>query len=324
MKKVSILALHSAMAGSVMGPMDIFSQVGVSWNYIFGQDAAPFFDVKIVSMDGQPVTCFNSLVIQPHQSAHDVDTTDLIIVAAFANVERVIQSCQDAANWLKGQHAKGATIASVCLGSFLLAETGLLNGKSATTHWGYAHSFQRRYPQVRLKPEQIITDEGDLLCSGTYGSYIDLSFYLIDRYCGRTKALESSKCMLHDRDRTSQAAYAVYRPAQHQDSKIISSQKWIENNYSQPIDLDDLACKCGMGRRTFERRFKTALGMTPFLYAQRMRIEAAKAYLETTDNTFEEIAYQVGYENSSFFRKIFIKHTGLKPKEYQRKFQQVA
>ena len=302
--------------------MDIFSQAGLGWNYIFGLNPEPYFDVKIASMDGKPITCFNGLTIMPHLCAHDIKTTDLIIVSSFMDISQILNSAKEPVAWLKKHCRNGATIASICVGSFLLAATGLLNGKSATTHWGYVREFQKRYPQVRLKPDQIITDEGNLLCSGAWNSYLDLSLYLVERYCGRKTALECAKTIIHDLDRRSQAPYSVSRfDHDHHDSQILNAQKWIERNYAQAIDLNDLASSCAMSRRTFERRFKAVAGITPLLYVQRIRIEAAKSLLENTNHTFDEITFQVGYDNTSFFRKLFINHTGLRPKEYQKKFQ---
>lgn len=310
------------MAGSVMGAMDVFSQAGLGWNYIFGLNPEPCFDVKIVSMDGKPVTCFNGLTITPHLCAQDIEATDLIIVSSFMDIPQILNSSKEPVAWLKKHYRNCATIASVCVGSFLLAETGLLDGKSATTHWGYVREFQKRYPLVRLEPNRTITDEGNLLCSGAWNSYLDLSLYLVERYCGRKTALECAKIILHDLDRRSQAPYSVYRfDHDHHDLQILDAQKWIERNYAQAIDLNSLASSCAMSRRTFERRFKAVAGITPLLYAQRMRVEAAKSLLENTNHTFDEISFQVGYDNTSFFRKLFIHHTGLRPKEYQKKFQ---
>ncbi len=310
------------MAGSVTGTMDIFSQAGLGWNYIFGLNPEPYFDVKIVSMDGKQVTCFNGLKVMPHLCAHDIKATDLIIVSSFMDIAQILASSKEPAAWLKKHHRNGATIASICVGSFLLAETGLLNGKRATTHWGYVREFQKRFPRVRLEPNQIITDEGNLLCSGAWNSYQDLSLYLVERYCGRKTALECAKTIIHDLDRHSQAPYSVYRfDHEHHDAQILDAQKWIERNYSQAIDLNHLATSCAMSRRTFERRFKAVAGITPLLYVQNIRIEAAKSLLENTSHTFDEISFQVGYDNTRFFRKLFTRHTGLRPREYQKKFR---
>ncbi len=321
MKKISILALDNSIASSVMGTMDIFCQAGLTWNYIVGKDPASYFEVEIVTQDGKPVTGLNRAKVYPHRSASEVKSTDVIIISSFSDFETLTTN-RGSIDWLKKHYDRGTTIASVCVGSFLLAETGLLDGKLATTHWGFAGEFKQRYPQIKLRPKRVITDEGNLLCSGACSSYIDLSMYLIERYCGRDVAMQCSKTMLHDFGRSSQAPYAIYQfQKDHGDSQIIDAQKWIEKNYAENCNINSIAKESGMSLRAFERRFKTATGDTPIVYLQRIRVETAKSFLETNNQTFNEITYKVGYEDSSFFRKIFKKHTGLLPKEYRRKFQ---
>jgi transcriptional regulator GlxA family with amidase domain len=320
MKTVTILALETAMSVSVMGPMDIFSQVGYTYNYLMGSDPKPFFDVKIASLDGKPVTFFNNVKIIPHCGVEDVSSTDLLIIPSFLDFNALTLS-KDAGTWVRKQHHKGATIGGICGGTFLLAQTGLLDGKTATTHWGFVKEFKKRFPQVILQPEKLITDEGNLLCSGGCNSYIDLSVYLIERYCGRNVALQCSKTMLHDFARSTQAPYIVFQQNRdHNDAQILAIQKNIEEKYSNRFNSEKLARDFGMSRRTFERRFKKATGHTPVFYLQLIRVEAAKQMLESDFQPFDEIAYRVGYEDSNFFREVFIKHTGLSPSEYKTKF----
>lgn len=317
---VTILALDNVLASSVMGTMDIFCQTGATWNHIVGKDEISYFDVKIVTRDGKPVKSKNQTAIHPNCSISDIDMTDIIIISSFSDFH-TIETSGNAIDWLKKQNKKGSTIAGVCAGTYILAETGLLNGKTATTHWGFANDFKKRYPKVNLQPEKIITDEGNLLCSGGCNSYIDLSVYLVEKYCGRTTALESSKAMLHDIGRNSQEPYMVYQFSKnHTDSKIKSIQRWLEENYNQAIDMRNLAENFGLSRRVFERRFKAATGNSPLFYLQRSRVEAAKNLLETGSATFNEIAFRVGYEDVGFFRKLFKKHTHLLPKEYKARF----
>ncbi len=321
MKRITILAPDNAIASSVMGTMDIFCQAGLTWNYLFGKDPVSYFKVEIVTQDGRPVTCLNQAKIYPHCSALEVKSTDVIIISSFSDFN-TLNTSRRSINWIKKHYSNGATIASICVGSFLLAQTGLLNKKIATTHWGFADEFKQRYPQVKLRPERLITDEKNLLCSGACSSYIDLSIYLIRRYCGHEVAMECSKTMLHDYGRSSQSAYMVFQfKKDHGDSQIFKAQEWIEEKYMKNINIKLLAQSLGMSQRSLERRFKNATGDTPLLYLQRVRVGIAKRLLETDNQTFNEITYKVGYEDSSFFRKIFKKHTGLLPKDYKRKFQ---
>jgi transcriptional regulator GlxA family with amidase domain len=304
-----------------MGTMDIFCQAGLTWNYIFEKSPVSYFEVEIVTQDGKPTTCLNQVKVYPHRAATEVKATDVIIISSFSNFE-TLKTNKGSINWIRDHHNNGTTIASICVGSFLLAETGLLDGKIATTHWGFAREFKKRYPQIKLRPERLITDEGKLLCSGACSSYIDLSMYLIEQYCGREVAMECSKTMIHDFGRSSQSPYMVFQfQKDHNDSQIIAAQDWIEENYMKNFNIGSLAQNNGMSLRAFERRFKSATGDTPLFYLQRVRVEMAKRSLETDNQTFSEITYKVGYEDSSFFRKIFRKHTGLLPKEYRKKFQ---
>jgi len=324
MKNICLLALDNAISSSVMGTMDILCQAGLTWNYFFGKDPTPYFDVQIVTIDGKPVNCFNNTKLIPHKSILDIESTDAIIVSSFSDFD-TLKKYKKAESWLKENYEMGATIASVCVGSFVLAQTGLLDGKIATTHWGFAPEFIKRYPNVKLRPERLIADEERLISSGACSSYIDLSMYIIEKYCGKDIALECSKTMLHDFGRSSQSPYEVYLfNKNHGDNKIVDAQNWIEKNYFKSFNIDLIAKNSGMSLRAFERRFKEATGETPRTYIQQMRVETAKRMLETDNQTFNEITYKVGYEDSSSFRKLFQKHTGLLPKEYRRKFQPCA
>lgn len=321
MRRVTILALDNAVTSSVMGTMDVFSQVGVTYNLATGIAPEPRFDVEIVSLDGQPVFGFNQARIYPHRSAKDVEDTDLIIIGSFLDFE-TLSTCSAGLPWLRHHFERGATIASICSGAFFLAETGLLDGKRVTTHWGLVDEFRRRYTKVRLEPDLVIADEGRLLTSGACTSYLDLAVYLIERYCGNTVALQASKALLHDLSRSSQAPYSVYLPKRdHGDDQILSIQTSMEKDFAGDFDMNLLARNNGMSRRTFERRFKSATGDTPLVYLQRIRVEAAKQLLETERQTCDEVAYRVGYEDSGFFRRLFVKYTGLRPSDYQTKFR---
>ncbi|MBU2510773.1 helix-turn-helix domain-containing protein [bacterium] len=326
MKTVTILALTNTGASTVTGPMDVFHLAGILWNYSRGEKLTPFFNVEVVSDDGKPVRCLNRLLIEPHCSINDVKETDLILITSILDIDKTLKYQSEIFPWIKGHYEKGASIASVCTGTFVLAETGLLNGKTATTHWGYVEEFKSRYPQIKLKPDQMITDEGDLFCSGASNGCLDLSLYLVEKYCGHEIAVQCAKSMVIDLGRFSQAPYTSVLNFQksHNDEMVLLSQKYLEQHHRQQINLEEIASLHHVSRRTFERRFKTATGDTPLVYVQRVRIEAAKRYLESETLSFDEIAYQVGYEDASFFRKIFKKSTSLTPKEYKSRFKKYA
>jgi transcriptional regulator GlxA family with amidase domain len=325
LKTVTILAMRNTLASAVIGPMDVFAQAGIMWNYFHGQAITPRFDVKLVTTNGKPFKCLGGIRLVPDGSIHDVGDTDLIVVSSILDIDKTMRNQPEAVDWLIDRHRCGAHIATICSGAFVLAETGLLDGKTATTHWGFADQFRRRYPKVDLKPERLITDEGDLFCSGGYNAGLDLSLYLLEKYLGHDVALQASKSMITDINRTSQAPYAVFHfRKDHNDHRILDVQEWIEKNFDKNFNYDKLARRFGMSRRTMERRFKTATGETPLTYQQSLRVEAAKRLLEKGIRSFDEITYGVGYEDSSTFRKIFSKQTGLVPTEYRKKFQCVS
>ncbi len=321
MKKITILALDNSLSSSITGTMDIFSQAGLTWNTITGIEPRPFFEVEVVSREGRPVNCLNRLKINSHGPAEEVEKTDVIILSSIFDFS-TLDSDKALLPWLKHHHENGTTIAAICTGSFFLARTGLLDGKTATTHWGFANEFKSMYPGIHLLPRKLITDEGSLLCSGACNSHIDLSVYLIERYCGNRTAVECSKTMIHDYGRDSQAPYAVFRRSRdHHDKDIAAIQEFMEKNLEKPYQPETLANSFGMSRRTFERRFKNATGHTPLYYLHQIRVENVKLHLETSNRSFDEIAYQTGYEDSGFLRKVFKKHTGLLPSEYRGRFQ---
>ena len=280
------------------------------------------FQVEIVNPDGSPIHCANGLTISPHKSIHEAQDAQLIIVSGLWDVENVLANHQETIRWLAEQYQKGVNIASICTGAFVLAATGLLDGKDATTHWSAADVFRQLFPQVNLRPERLITDVGDLFCAGAFSACFDLSLYLVAKLAGYDMAARTAKMLIHDIGRVAQTPYFTFNyQRNHNDSSILQVQKKIEQAFSHQIDFNELSSQSGMSKRTLERRFKTATGDTPLKYLQRVRVEAAKKKLEETNSSFDEISYEVGYEDSSFFRKIFIKQTSLQPREYRLKFK---
>jgi transcriptional regulator GlxA family with amidase domain len=223
--------------------------------------------------------------------------------------------------WIRQHYDKGAHVASICTGAFLLAETGLLDGRSATLHWGFADRFKARYPKVRLQHDRIFIDHGRLYCSAGVTAGMDLSLYLVEKFCGRQAATQSAKTMVLAMDRESQAPFTCFlRGKDHTDPLVARAQHLLEKNAARAVDYDELAHTLKMSRRSLERRFRQAAGMTPLSYLQRLRVEKARQLLEEGIATFSEVTYAVGYEDIAFFRKLFIRLTGLRPKEYQKKF----
>ncbi|MBN1227371.1 MAG: helix-turn-helix domain-containing protein [Deltaproteobacteria bacterium] len=321
MKKVTILGCYNSLASTIFGPMDILNQAGRLWNRVSHSPQTPFFDVTIASADGHPIKCTNNILIQPHCGIETIHKTDLIVIASATFIEQILQKNPELVPWIRRQYNRGAHVASICTGVFLLAETGLLNGKSATLHWGFAEMFRRKYPQVNLRLEHMFIDQGRLYCSAGVNAGMDLSLYLVEKFCGRQTVVQSAKTMILDLGRKKQTPYSCFLFLKdHGDPLVMRAQKLIEHHHNQTIDYDRLAEQCRMSRRSLERRFKKATGVTPLGYLQQVRVEAAKRLLEQEGQSFEEITYLVGYEDIPFFRKVFVRLTGLQPREYRQRF----
>jgi len=317
---VAVLALEDAVATTITGPQDVFSMTGMLYEMSRGEEPVRYFEVQVVSPDGCPVHCYNDLLITPHCSMHEC-TPDIVIVPGILNIEETLGRNDEVVDWLQLQYTRGCILTAICSGSLLLSATGLLDGRIATTHWAMVNEFRRRYPRVLLKPDELITEDSNLICSGGYNSFLDVSIYLIKKMYGPTVALQCSKVFLRDLDRRSQAPYSIFRgPQEHGDKQILRIQQILEEQYTKNFDFNTLAREYGMGRRTLERHFKKATGETPLAYQQRIRVEHAKQLLESGNASIDEICYQVGYMDNSFFRKLFIKYTSLRPSEYRARF----
>ena len=321
MKKVTILGTYNTMATTIFGPMDILNQAGRLWNRVNKSPQTPLFEVTIASADGQPIRSVNNIHIQPHCSIEEIQQSDLIIISSATYIEKILEMHPKLISWICQQYDQGSHIASICTGVFLLAETGLLDGKSATLHWGFTDVFRKRYPRVKLEHDRMFIDHGRLYCSAGVSAGLDLTLYLVEKFCGRRAAVQSAKTMVLDMGRERQTPYEYFlAPKDHGDPIITKAQKWMEQHQTEQIDYERLAKEFRISRRSLERRFKQAVGVTPLGYLQKLRVEYAKRLLEEGTQTFNEITYQVGYEDISFFRKIFIRLTGLRPKEYQQRF----
>ncbi len=319
MKKVTILALDQTIASTVTGPLDILGQAGVLWNLIQGRDPEPRFRVEVASVSGGSVRCMNGLRIQADHAIDDVAHTDLIVISA-EHLGALDEARARLVPWLRHHWETGAHLASVCTGAFLLAETGLLDGRRATTHWGFAAEFRRRFPQVDLRPECLVTDEGRLLCGGGAYSYIDLSLHLVEKFAGFEEASRCAQSLLLDMRRASQLDYAVFAFQKgHGDAEILKVQSWIEDRFQAPLTVEELAEAAAMSPRNLKRRFKKATGDSPLAYVQRVRVEAAKRALACPELSIEEVGTRSGYEDTGFFRQVFRRYTGMTPRDYRRR-----
>lgn len=321
MKKVTILGLYNSLASTIFGPMDIFNQAGRIWNRVTRSPSTPFFEVTLASADGKPIQATNNIMLQPHCGIGEIGQSDLIVIASATYIKQIMERNPELVPWLKRQYQQGAHVASICTGVFLLAETGLLDDKIATLHWGFGRMLRQKYPRVKLATDRMFIDHGRIYCSAGVNAGMDLSLYLVEKFCGRQIAVQCAKTMILDLGRTAQTPYGSFLfPGDHNDPIVLEVQQWIKQHHAGPVDYEKLALEHRLSRRSLERRFKQATGLTPLAYLQRLRVETAKRLLEEGSHTFNEITYLVGYEDISFFRKVFVRLTGLRPKEYQQRF----
>ena len=321
MIKVAVLALDNCPLSALALPVDILNAAGVLYNRMAGIPEDPGFEVCVVSTSEEPVSCYKSVHIIPDKGLEGLGGNDVVIIGALADMTGIGTKYQELIKKLIFLHEQGVILASICSGAFLLAETGLLNGKEATTHWGLCRRFTEQFPEVRVKASRTVVDQKSLLSSGGTTAGGDLALYLVRKYCGDHMAKQCARVLLLDPCRSSQQPYNdLTMQIDHGDSEISQVQEWLDGNYFREVTVAGLANISRMSRRTFERRFKKATGRTPLRYLQEVRLEKAKALLETGDYTFETITNEVGYGDPSTFRRMFLKSTGLPPGVYRQRF----
>jgi transcriptional regulator GlxA family with amidase domain len=322
MKDITVLLLDQMFSSTATGPMEVFRHAGLLWNILTGTKKAPRFQVTTASADGRPVNCDGGIKIQPSRALQDVGETDLIFVpAAWMSVDGVVELNAPIVRWLKRRSARGVAVASVCSGVGLVAAAGLLDGKRATTHWGLAERFRQRYPRVKWMPELMVTEDRGFYCGGGVNASLDLSIYLVERFCGHEIAMQTAKALLIETRRAWQSGFAIIPlKTDHSDDAISSAQEWIHKNFAKTFPLEDPARSVGMSVRNFVRRFKQATGDSPLVYLQKLRIAAAKRILESNHRSVQEISEAVGYQDIAFFRALFQRHTGVSPSAYRERF----
>lgn len=286
----------------------------------------PLFKVQLVGLSKETALTNGIFTIKPDYTLQDSFKTDLVIIpAVHGDIDKVLTANADFFPWIVKQYKAGAEVVSLCIGAFLLASTGLLSGRSCTTHWLMADEFRKMFPDVNLMPYKIITDENGIYTSGGAYSSLNLLLYLIEKFAGRDAAITSSKIFEIDIERNSQSLFIIFHGQKdHEDEVIKKAQSFIEHNYAEKITVDNLASMLALSRRHLERRFKKATSNTVVEYMQRVRIEAAKMSLETIRDNVNEVMYNVGYTDTKAFRMIFKKITGLSPVEYRNKYSKNA
>lgn len=323
MKHISIIVPKGAVLGSIEGPRQVFTEAN---KFIVSLGKPDLCQVQLVGISEQVPACGGKYTIFSDVLASDIKKTDLVIIPALdGDMVQLLEHNKDFIPWITKQYEQGAEVASLCVGAFMLASTGLINGRKCATHWMAGNDFRRMFPQVNLVEDMIITDEQGLYSSGGAFSYLNLILYLIEKYAGRDVAVFMSKAFQIDIERRSQSQFTIFNGQKgHEDDAIRKAQEFIEANYQDKIAIDQLADMFAIGRRNFERRFKKATNNTVIEYTQRVKVESAKRSFESSRKNIHEVMYEVGYSDAKAFRDVFKKITGLTPIEYRNKYNKQA
>ena len=322
MTDVTILFLDGTFSSTAIGPMEVFRHAGTLWNWLTGTRQVPRFRVTTASVDGRAVRCDGPIDVQPAAALAAVRKSDLIFIPTTGlSIDDVVERHAPVVPWLRRWHERGAAIASVCSGVGLVAATGMLDGKRATTHWGLAERFREKYSKVNWMPELMVTEDRGFYCGGGVHAALDLTLYLVEKFCGHEIAMQSAKAMLIETPRSWQAGFAIVPlKTEHSDDNISSAQQWLHENFHKSFPLEFPARRAGMSLRNFVRRFKQATGDSPLMYLQKLRIAAAKRLLEGDYRSVQEISEAVGYQDVAFFRQLFERQTGVSPSAYRHRF----
>jgi transcriptional regulator GlxA family with amidase domain len=320
MKHISILVPKGDVALScIEGSFTVFNKVN---DFLKEMGRPPLFTVQLIGLSKEAEVYHKLFRVTPDQTIGETKKTDLIIIPAVnGKMEQVIDINKEFFPWITAQYKGGAEVASLCVGTFLLASTGLLSGKKCSTHWIAANDFRKMFPDVDLVSEKIITDEQGIYSSGGANSFLNLILYLVEKYAGREVAVWCSKVYEIEIERNSQNPFLIFNgQKEHDDELIRKAQEFIEKNFQEKITVDQLASMFALSRRNLERRFKKATANTTVEYLQRVKIEAAKLSLESSRENVNEVMYKVGYTDTKAFRNTFKRYTGLSPVEYRNKY----
>ncbi len=324
MKHVSVLVPRGAAAlGCIEGSFILFTKIN---DFLGARGRPPLFTAQLVGLSGDPQVYDRLFSVRPEVTIDKVRRTDLVIIPAVnGDPAEVIAMNEDFLPWIVRQYKAGAEVASLCVGAFLLAATGLLKGRRCATHWLSADDFRSHFPEVELVSESIITDEAGIYTSGGAHSFWNLLLYLVEKYTDREIAIYASKFYEIEIDRNTQSPFLIFKGQKdHTDDAVRKAQELIEGNYRARITVDELSSTLAVGRRSLERRFKQATGNTVSEYIQRVRVEAAKKSLETGRKNVNEVMYESGYSDTKAFREVFRRIAGMSPLEYRNRYNREA
>lgn len=323
-----LVAVPETAGSALYGMLDVLNAAGSIWQTL-ARTGHPqsHFDVRIVSTSRQPFRCGHGIPVAPDLAIREATSAEIVILPEIwlGPDERLGARHPGLTDWIRDRHADGAVIYTACSGSVMLAETGLLDGREATSHWGYADLFRREFPRVRFRPEPNLCfadPEGRIVTAGGTTSWHDLALHIIARHVSPAEALRMAKVYLLKWHDEGQLPYApLIRPQPHDDPIVRQCEGWLKEQMRERNPVATVVERSGVAERTLKRRFKQATGMSLMDYLQNVRIEEAKRQLEETSRAAEAIGWDVGYEDASFFRRLFKRRTGLSPVQYRRLFQ---
>ena len=319
MKHISILALYDATLTSIDSSHQLFSRINDFLKY---QGKPLFYDVDVVGVEKKTKMNNGLYHILADKTINEISKTDVIVIPLLCgDFPKAIMKNRKYKEWVISQYHNDAEIVCLCVGSFFLASTGLLNDKKCAVHWAAKNEFKCMFPDIKIIDDTIITDEKGIYTSGGGYSYLNLLLYIIEKHLGREMSILASKMFEIDIERKSQNPFVIFMgQKQHGDEVVLKAQAYIENNPTATLTVDTVCDKVGVGRRTFERRFKKSTGNSIMEYMQRVKVEFAKKHLEAGRKTVNEIIYETGYNDIDAFRKVFKKITDLSPIDYRKKY----
>lgn len=314
---------EQAVIEAISPPYRLFTTAN---QFLASAGLPPKFHVEFVGLSDKVKAQDGEYEIKMHRTIAEVKHADIVIIPAlYGDISTAIEKNKASLDWISSMYRQGAEIASLCLGAFLLAETGLANGKKCSTHWAYCDLFRQMYPQVEVIDGTIISEEDGIYSSGGANSIWNLLLYILEKHTNRDIAILASKFFAIDLDRFNQSMFTIFNGQKgHKDDAILKTQEVIEARFAEKLSVDELANYIAVNRRSFERRFKNATNNTVVEYIQRVRVEAAKRRFESSKQNVSEVMFDVGYSDSKAFREVFKKFAGLSPIEYRNKYAMVG
>lgn len=311
----------NANLNSIAGPYEILNKANRYWQE---RGKKSVMDIKVAGF--VPEVKLSTGIFSIHPVAiKTIKKTDLIIIPATGYNDKLVKDNKELINWVRDQYKSGTEVATICSGAFLLAATGLLEGRSCSTHWNLADDFRRLFPGVNLLPDRLITSEKGIYTNGGAFSFLNLMLFLVEKFFDRETAIYCSKIFQIDMERNSQSHFLIFETQKnHGDEMVSHAQNYIEEHLAEKISFEELAAELAVSRRNFDRRFIKATGNTPVEYLQRVKVEAAKRVLEKGRKNIYETMNEVGYADDKAFREVFKKITGLSPLDYRAKYNRGA